>query len=238
MKLVNANELIDAGVGFQIADTDAAFDTDGELKGYREVSTGRHTPSIEAEEAAEMRGFFDIDDAGESIDDFAMLDDCDGDGHHHEHSPVCSGEKPSCSEGCTCIDTAKAAGSSRWAHVRDTHIAEMVADARLKLPVASDSSRDFGEMSYHQIARYRRACELDRYIRKIAWHLRFARRRNNRVAINKCLSLLAKVRSGINERYRASVRLIVQRGRNEWWLLYLKREQRAYLMRSIERSMK
>lgn len=43
MMTVSANELINAGVTFQMVSEDAGFGPDGELIGYTEVSTGRET---------------------------------------------------------------------------------------------------------------------------------------------------------------------------------------------------
>jgi len=112
--------------------------------------------------------------------------------------------------------------NDRWGHLRDTHIAEALAEAHtLSMPI---SGRLYGEMQYHQLRRERKTAELLGYIAKLR-----IKRSTNRI--------LRKLISGVWQRYRDSVKLIVQRNKQEWWLLYLTREQTDTVINAAKRAM-
>ncbi len=174
---MDMNELINAGVSFQMQNSDAEFGADGELIGYTEVA--RREPE------------FDLDE--DSVGD-------------HRNRYFLS------SEGVT--DTTELS-QPYWDAVAEAHLAEMVAAELLAMPRKNDLSDNFGAMEFWQA---QRAVRFDRLYRMA-----------QRLRRDKRIMKLAELKAGVRTRYAASVRLIVTRQRNEWWLLYLTKEQAAQI---------
>lgn len=180
--MVNANELIAAGIGFQMRDEEVGFDESGELRGYSEVLGENWTPDENTDGGAgyENRWF-------------------------------------SRSEGLT--DTTEMSDDhDRWGHLADAHAAEMEAIARASEPRWSENKVDsFRLREFWQLVRERRAERLEYTAKKAAKFRQLAK--------------LRRLRQGVGERYRASVKLVVARGSTEWGeLLYLTREQYDRIM--------
>lgn len=115
----------------------------------------------------------------------------------------------------------------RWGHIRDAHIAQRVAECIE--PRGGGRADTWGEMQYFALERERRVRRLVHYINQCQRRLGKAQRRGDRAGVEAQQRKLRVLRNGIDQRYRASVALIVRRARSEWWLLYLTKQQRAAL---------
>lgn len=169
MDTVNASELINAGVSFQMQNEDADFGPDGELLGYTEVS--------------------------KEVETF------DGDGDYRNRWF-------STSEGVT--DTTELS-QPYWDAVAESHVEAMKRDEWLATPRKSDEGPVHGEMEFWQTQRVARFERLLRYIRRAS------------------KSNALKAKRGAQARYIASIKMVVARGKNEWFLLYLTKEQMQLL---------
>lgn len=104
--------------------------------------------------------------------------------------------------------------------------------------------RDYGEQNAAALARSRRCNDLIHCARKLSIQLRRHRRRDNQIAVNRCLSVLSRIRTGVKSRYNASVKLIVTRGKAsgnesrywEWWLLYLTKAQTERVYSAVKEA--
>lgn len=224
MNTVNANELIAAGVSFQMQNQDTPFDErTGELVGYTEV--GRRSDfDVEAElHAARVvleEAQFLADNPGDECGDaeldaevaemaeaatelLAAIDGADGD-HANRYF--------SSSEGLA--DTTELS-VGYWQAVAESHLAEMKRERHLATPKKGDLDPLHGTMEFW--AKQREA--------------RFDRLRvtAKRLAKAKNWSKLDRLKAGVNERYSASAKLIAERNQKEWFLLYLTSAQVSYL---------
>ncbi len=135
-------------------------------------------------------------------------------------------------------------GPDRWEW--ECEIAEDVeASEAHRLAMPLPTGRDYGEQGAAALARYRRCGELVHCTVKLSKQLRTARRRGNRVTVNRCLSLLSRIRVGVRARYNASVKLVVTRGEAsgndskdwDWWMLYLTKAQAEVVYRAVTRAL-
>jgi len=106
----------------------------------------------------------------------------------------------------------------RWAHIKDAHIEENKNEA-VTADASCSGDLTFGAMQNAKARRERRVSELMSCI----WRAR------------KSYATRARVRNGVSQRYAKSVKLIVERKRNEWWSLYLTRAQRDALVKASHR---
>jgi hypothetical protein len=171
--LINANELINSGVRFQMVNEDAGFDDNGELIGYTEVAK------------AEPEWETNPDLAGD---------------HRNRYF--------SSSEGLA--DTTELC-TPYWQEVADAHVAEMQHAEWLATPTARDAEPLHGTMEFWAAQRTARADRLVRFAQRL--------RKDGKLA------KLATLKRGVRERHVAAVKLVVGRGKNEWFLLYLTKEQ-------------
>ena len=73
----SVSELVEAGYTFTITDRDVSFDRDGELLGVEYHLSRHYYDNLDDGEETELIGMWGIEEAGESIDDYAHLDDID-----------------------------------------------------------------------------------------------------------------------------------------------------------------
>jgi hypothetical protein len=190
MTLHNVREFYAAGLGFSIVDADADFDEKGELSGYSEVCDHLYAPRENSRESEGLIDTLELTDDGVSCVERAGYSD---DGSWEEASFM----------------------NGRWAHVRDAHLDEALAEARLVLATVGES-REYGEME--MMGRWRK----ERYTRLLKWVER---------STNK-----AKLRSARREiwrRYIQTVKSCAKSGR--WWALYLTKEQIQDLSARIDK---
>lgn len=181
--LINISDLLTSGIGFSIVNEDADFAEDGELTSCRTIVDENY-----------IRGGGERTTWDNAALKWVVVDPAP------ESEPL--------------TDTTELNDDSdRWGHIKDSHIAEMLAEAHtLSMPF---SGRLHGEYGYHQLKRTRRTAKLLGYIRKLRLYRN--KQRNN--------TILARIKRGVWQRYAASIKLIVERNQQEWWLLYLTRKQ-------------
>jgi len=231
MYSVEAAQLLEAGYTFTMADAPTPFDDDsGELHGVK-YEAGPET-NERSNEFAELIGLVSVD-----VDKARWMKD-DSDEWIFATNVTAATDK-------RVEDNDLLDDSDRWAHEADSYIAQSQLDShRIAMPIPA-SGRDFGEQGAAALRRYRRCGELVHCASKLGTQLRSARRKGNRVAINRCLSLLSRVRTGVRARYAASVKLVVTRGEAsgndssdwDWWMLYLTKAQTERIYKEVTRAL-
>lgn len=228
VNIIDANELITAGHGFRMegAFTHGGYHDDcacGErcrcprdgvtgAKGFYDggeaatlKSVGRNSNFDMEAELHMARLTLEDEDLAEEWDDAAeLLEQLDGaDGDHRSMYF-------SASEGLA--DTNELS-TAYWDEVASAHVAEMRQAMELMAPRRGDAGLVPGAMEFWQSQRTQRA----RRLWRMAKHLR-------RVGNS---AKLAELKKGVRERYATSVKLVVERSKREWWMLYLTKEQVA-----------
>jgi hypothetical protein len=132
------------------------------------------------------------------------------------------------SESLVDVDELRDDYTGRWEHLRDAHFSEMLLTEQHSRPMSGDQTLDYGAMQFWALHRERKVVALVHYMTCLALQLRGERR----TFVRRRAELL---RDGISRRRAASIRLILARGQNEWWLLYLTSAQYTYLMRCVRR---
>ena len=118
--------------------------------------------------------------------------------------------------------------ADRWAHYADAHQVEM---AQGEAPLREwEMTPDYQARSYSAVERERRFMALSWWLEHKRLAMVQARRRGKNEEVERLRRSIEQCVSGIKQRYTAAVKLIVGRGQNEWWLLYLKREQKDDLL--------
>lgn len=116
----------------------------------------------------------------------------------------------------------------RWAHVREAHYEEAKAyDAPLR---DWEETPDYTARAYSAVERDRRFMALSWWLERKRVAMIDLKRRGKTERVKSLRSEIEHCANGIKARYSASVKLILSRGQNEWWLLYLKREQKEDLL--------
>ncbi len=268
MYSVEAAQLLEAGYTFTIGDTPSSFDDDsGELQGCYFDAPGE-TNEL-SNEYAQLLGFLRVD-----VDTprwFKNDDDAwelaifvtDANDKRVEEGDLMTDKV--CSDWARIVGVEDSAGQyavkqrvpfhspanqrlgtgpDRWEWEQEIADESAALEAhRLAMPIPT--SRDYGEQGAAALARYRRCGELVRCAAKLGTQLRSARRRGNRVTVNRCLSLLSQVKVGVRARYSASVELVVTRGEASgndskdwsWWMLYLTKAQTEVVYRAVTRAL-
>lgn len=211
MQTINVNELIAAGIGFNIQKDDRQFDECGEIKGLLEITD-------ETYEARDSSG-----DARVLVNPEELCDSyniCVENGRIKEHQVELEIDGEILDAWVEYEWIAPSYMSGRWAHIKDAHFAEQLEtylttqkDDRLW---QDNGAKDpvWGEIRYYvdeRNARYRR---LKRYCRKLRQSKNHDKRR--------------RVKSAIWRRYKQSCSIAARR--KEWYLLMLTKAQVSELM--------
>jgi hypothetical protein len=205
MQLISTNDLSASGIAYSIVDTEVSFNDDGELSGYTEIIDELYWPG-DGRSEPEREPLCDCD---ELRDDYpVMIERAGYDDHagYWEDADYMSG---------------------RWAHIKDAHISEMLDNERRARVRRGDDKFDWRILDNSALTRERRVATLVGYMRQLAL---VARRRPEFVRRQA-----DELQRGVCRRYAASVDLIIRRSQNEWWLLYLTKTQRDYLVRCVRR---
>jgi len=216
------NDLIDAGLGFRVSATDAAFGEDGELSSCRTVEDTRYRPGgaeqVTWDNAALRWVVTDPDPevetlCGEGIEDGALTDDDGLDFDLFESVGCAAFLSPSRRQGGT--------GPRRWDHEWDSHRSAALGD-KLLLSKRDRLWDDEGkhvpehhEMAYYAWARRARAVRLARYL--------------DRQPRSRRKDILRRIWN----RYVESIKVCARR--DEWYLLLLTKAQMQWLSKRSRR---
>ena len=128
-----------------------------------------------------------------------------------------------------CDTTSLSDDTDRWGHLADSHIED-------RLSCALDTGGGYDRhLEYSSLARDNRVRELTRWVKRVKHELSFARRKKNTLRVCELERKLKAAKQGINKRYFDAIHLIVTRKRNEWWMLYLTKQQRVEILDLIDR---
>lgn len=215
---VSASDLSTSGVRYKMQNIDTPFDPlTGELVGH--YVTGGETADLEHEletaraELEDLRELSEVDELtaaeADEMDDLEAtveaLAFADGD-HRNPYNTTSEG----------VADTTEL-GEGYWDAIAASHLAEMRRERSLERPAKGDLSLMHGTMEFWQAQREARFDRL--------------RRMAKRLAKARDAEKLAKLKAGVASRYEASNKLVRERGKNEFFLLYLTSAQVSYLQR-------
>jgi len=229
---MNISELIEAGVAFSIVSEEPDFTSDGELRGYVAVDNPRYTPpSVATEDAAQMRGFFECDTIGEGLEDGALLDD---DGLDVEPGEEFGAKYV----GGSFLSPARrnvGTGPKRWRTEELAWEDEQAYIARTARPVPSDNSPNWAALAYTALERERRVAKLISVMRHLAFKAKAARRAGDKASLHSIRTTAQLWRKQVRGQYVKTITTILARQKNEWWAMYLTKEQKQHVERCFNR---
>lgn len=208
---VAASDLITSGVSFKMQSIDTPFGPDGELVGHwvrrsetADLEAELHAARLELEafDHGEERSADDVADLEATVEALAFAD---GD-HRTPYNTTSEG-----------VANTLELSSPYWDNIADAHVSELQHQRRLERPAKDDLKLMHGTMEFWQAQRDARFDRLRRTAKRLA------KARNE--------AKLQRLKAGVAERYEASAKLVAERKRKEYFLLYLTAAQVSYLQR-------